>query len=539
MKSIFICSFFVLFFLSNTTFSQVTGITSSNLPLVIINTNGQSIQDASKITANMKLIYNGAGNVNKPTDAGNIYNGIIGIEYHGGSSSPTEQNAYGFETRDASGNNLNVSLLGMPEQNDWILLANFNDKIFVRNILAFQLFRKMAHYAPRTQLVEVIVNNDYQGIYVLTEKIKQDKGRVDISKLTNLDVSGDNLTGGYIFKIDSYDATDSWQSTYPAIDHPEKPVHYVYEDPTASKLVSAQKNYLKATVNSFESVLNSSAFADQTTGYPAWIKMNSFLDFFIVSEVSRNINGYKKNCYYFKDKDSKDNKFHSGPVWDFDLAFKNLDACAPFNATDGSGWSYKINDCPDNSTNSNGWINRLLQDPAFANAVNSRYFLMRNSYLSLGYLNSFIDSVQNLVKDAEVRHYAKWKILSASVGAAEVDAQPSTYDGQITKFKNWLQTRLTWLDGHMVGNSTGIDDRESTFNYRIFPNPVNDVVYLESSSEIQSIGIFRTNGTCVLSQNGISTFSTQINVSGYSPGIYLLQMKCKGNQTIHSKLVIQ
>ncbi len=541
MKPKFILLSVVLFILNHTAFSQVVpGITSSNLPLVIINTNGQTILDDSKIAAKMKVIDN-ANHINKPSDPGNNFDGNIGIEYRGGKAKPTEQNPYNFETRDASGGNLNVPLLGMPEENDWILLANYNDKTFIRNALSFEIFRKMAHYSPRTKMVEVIVNNVYQGIYFLTEKIKQDKGRVDISKLTNVDISGDALTGGYIFKIDSWDATNSWLSSYTPIDHPEKPVYFVYDDPDPSKLMTQQKTYLKSAVTSFEKVLYSSGFADKTTGYPAWIKMNSWLDYFIVSEVSRNINAYRKNSYYFKDKNSKDSKFHSGPVWDFDSGYKNLDDCAPFSATDGSGWSYKINDCPDNKTNSNGWIVRLLQDPAFASALNARYFLMRNSYLSSGYLNSFIDSVQNLASEAQVRHYTKWNILSAPVGDPEVDAQPSTYPEQVTKLKNWIQTRLTWLDMHVPSEITSVPEEqlEPGFSYRIFPNPATDLIYIEASSEIQDIQVIQSSGKSVLHISGMSGYNTQLNVSKLTSGIYMVLVKMEGKQLVSSKLVIR
>jgi len=521
-------------------FGQVTGFTSTNLPLVVVNTNGKTIIDASKITATMKIISNGTGSLNKSTDPGNIYSGNIGIEIRGAYSASLPQKPYGFETRDASGANLNVSLLGMPEENDWILLANYNDKTFMRNVLAFELFRKMGHYAPRTQLVEVIVNNEYLGVYILTEKIKQDKGRVDIAKLTDQDISGDNLSGGYIFKIDYYNSSNSWQSNYRPTDHPEKVVNYVYSDPDETKLVLPQKNYIKTAVNSFESVLYSSMFKEVTTGYPAWIDVNSFIDYFIVSEVSRNVDGFKKSCYFFKDKDSKGGLIHAGPVWDFDWAWKNIWDCTPFQATDGSGWSYKINDC-DIWPNSNGWTVRLLQDENFANKLNDRYFELRKSFLSTEYLNSFIDSVQNIAKDAQPRHYTKWPILSASVGAPEVDSQPGTYAGQVTKFKNWIQTRLTWLDGHMLGKSTitATDRFETEFNYRIFPNPATDLVFLESSDEIKSIEVYQSTGKCVLNKTGLILFSTKIDVSGFAPGIYLIRLKTKGNHTITSKLIIQ
>jgi hypothetical protein len=428
----------------------------------------------------------------------------------------------------------------MPEENDWILLANYNDKSFIRNALSFQLFRKMGHYAPRTQTVEVVVNNEYMGIYTLTEKIKQDAGRVDISKLKDTDISGDNLTGGYIFKIDSYDDTDSWQSSFPAYNHPEQTVHYVYDDPTTTNLVAAQKNYLKTTINSFETVLYSAGFANPTNGYPAWIKLNSMIDFFLVSEVSRNMNAYRKNCYYFKNKDSKDNKIHSGPVWDYDEAYKNLvEDCTAYSATDGSGWAYKINDCAGLKTSSNGWIVRLLEDPAFKNALYSRYTLMRTTYLSNNYLNNYIDSVKTLVSEAQGRHYNKWQILDTNAGPDEVDPQPATYQAHIDKLKSWIQTRLNWLDINMPGNPTGVQAMESEFSFRVYPNPASAVLYLESSSPIQEYKIFRIDGACVKTQGGLSTYSVNLQISKFQPGMYLIQMKTKDNKIANSKFVVQ
>ncbi|MFY9152047.1 MAG: CotH kinase family protein [Prolixibacteraceae bacterium] len=533
--------FCLSFILSHTGFSQVSGISSSNLPLVIINTNGNSIQQDIKVAANLKIIFNGAGKINQLTDPANIYNGNIGIEIRGNYSASLPQKPYSFETRDASGKNLNVSLLGMPEENDWILLANYNDKTFMRNTLAYELFRKMGHYAPRTFMVEVVVNNAYQGIYILTEKIKQDKGRVDIAKLTTLDITGDALTGGYIFKIDYYNQSDNWQSSYQPVDHPEKKVNYVYVDPDPDALVFTQKSYLKNAVNAFEAVLQKPDFSDKVTGYPAWIDVTSFLDYFIVSEVSRNVDAYKKSVFFFKEKDSKGGKISAGPVWDFDWAWKNIWDCSTYSATDGSGWTYKINDCPNIYPNSNGWMVRLLQDPDFANALNKRYFDLRNSYLSNTYLQSYIDSVQNLVAEAQARHYSKWNILGSNVGAPEVDSQPSTYAGQLTKFSNWIKTRLGWLDSHMPGTATtnSNDLFQTDTSYRIFPNPATDQVYIEASAEIETIEIFRSNGASVIRKSGVADFTSHLNISGLQPGIYLIRLGMKGQSPVSYKLLVK
>ncbi len=536
-----VLSAFFLLLLELQAFPQVSGFTSSNLPIVVINTSGKTIINGSKISASMKIIANGEGKTNKPTDTGNIYSGNIGIEIRGSYSASLPQKPYGLETRDASGANLNVSILGMPEENDWILLANYNDKVFMRNVLAFELFRRMGHYAPRTRLVEVVVNNEYLGIYVLTEKIKQDKGRVNIAKLKTSDTSGDDITGGYIFKIDYYDQSNSWQSSFHPTDHPEKTVTYVYEDPSPSDLVSIQKEYIKSAVNSFESVLYGNNFKDKLNGYASWIDINSFIDYFIVNELARNVDGFKKSVYFYKDKNSKGGKINAGPVWDFDWAWKNIWDCSTFSATDGSGWSYKINDCSGAWPSSNGWIVRLLQDTSFANALNKRYFDFRKSYLNNQYLNSFIDSVKNLVNEAQTRHYTKWPILGASVGAPEVDYQPSTFDGQISMFKNWIQTRLTWLDKNMPGTTitSDLEALESTNNYRIFPNPASGVVNLESQIEITNVEVVRIDGISVYRKQDLVTHLVCIDVANFIPGLYLVRFKTRINKVYTEKLIVK
>jgi CotH kinase protein len=147
---------------------------SSNLPIVVINTKpGEKIVDAPKITADMKIIYHGNGIRNFSSDSGNVYTGKIGIEIRGAYSASFPQKPYGLETRDNTGNKLNVSLLGMPSENDWVLLANYNDKTFLRNVLAFDIFNKMGNYSTRMRFCEVVLNNEYQGIYLLGEKIKR------------------------------------------------------------------------------------------------------------------------------------------------------------------------------------------------------------------------------------------------------------------------------------------------------------------------------------------------------------------------------
>jgi hypothetical protein len=196
----------LLFFLAFILYGPIAlsqTFTSSNLPIVIIETNGQTIPDEPKINVDMGIIYNGPGQMNYITDPYNEYDGIVGIERRGNSSQyyfPKKQ--YAFETRDSLSMNLNVSLLGMPEENDWILHAPYSDKTLMRNVLAYKMASDLGDYASRTAYCEVVINGDYKGVYVLMEKIKRDVNRVNITELDENDIAGDSLTGGYMVKIE-------------------------------------------------------------------------------------------------------------------------------------------------------------------------------------------------------------------------------------------------------------------------------------------------------------------------------------------------
>ena len=250
----------------------VVTLDSSELPIVMINTLGQTIIEGTKINALMDMKYNGPNSITYVTDSANIYSGNIGIEIRGGTSAGFPQHPYGIETRDSSGANNNVSIFGMPSENDWVLLSNFNDRSLVRNPLAFKLFGDMGNYSPRTSLCEVLVDSSYKGIYVFGEKIKRDNGRVHISKLASVDSIGDQLTGGYILQQNYWDATNSFQSNYSPIDHPGFDVHFVYEYPWADSITVPQKAYIASYIDSLEDALYSPNFLN-----PSLLRDNSLM----------------------------------------------------------------------------------------------------------------------------------------------------------------------------------------------------------------------------------------------------------------------
>ena len=504
---------------------------SSNIPLIIINTNNQIIVDEPKINVDFKIIDNYPQGLNYPNDSGNVYQGIAGIEIRGSYSATLPQKPFGIETRDIQGNNNNVPLFGMPQENDWILIANYNDKTFLRNVLAFDLFEKMGHYAPRTKLCEVVINDIYNGIYVFTEKIKRDNGRVDISKLDLDDNAGDSLTGGYIFRVDYWNGNNSWVSNYNNPNFPNDEVRYVYNYPDYDEISIQQKNYIQTLVGDFEDALWGSDFDDPVFGYRPFINTRSFIDYFIVNEFARNVDGFKKSRNFHKDKSSKDSLIYAGPVWDFDWAYKDHSS----SMLNGAGWRHDYSGPTD--VKPPGWYIKLLQDSTFANELNCRYFNLRNTILDTSNLFHFIDSLENILNDAQGRHFTRWPILGVNVGTPEIGIQPTSYSGEIIKFKNWISERLTWLDNNMPGNCPNVGLNELKKPYLVtYPNPSLEILNIYSEAEIEEIIIYDNIGRAIKNLSSLKINNITLDVKKLK-GFFTVKIILSNGQIIKKNII--
>ncbi len=499
-------------------------IANTDLPLVLLNTFGQPIVNEPKIPAHMSIIHDPL-NGNSPTDTPNIYDGWIGIERRGNYSNSFPQRPYNLETRDGSGQNLNVPLFGLPQENDWILLANYNDKSLLRNPLAFHLFRQMGHWAPNTRHCEVILNGQYNGIYTFLEKIKRDAGRVSIAELHAHENSGDDLTGGYIFKIDYHDPTNSWLSPFSPIDHPDKNVHFVYYYPKPDTITDEQKLYLQGFVAQLEEVLYGEEWTDPLSGYRAWMDTRSFIDYFLVNELSRNVDGFKKSRFFHKNKESNGGRLKAGPVWDFDWAWMSVQDCQIFQTMDGSGWSHRINDC-DPDVNSPGWMVRLLQDPVFANELKCRYLELRETVLDTTHIFNFMDSVATMVDDAQQRHFAQYPVFGYLSGTPEVGALAADLSEEHAKMKQWISIRLQWLDENMPGqclNVAAVTHAPEAL-IRVFPNPGSRMVHVESDRTIRRIELMDMTGRELLHLDARGTYTASLDISSMASGPHILRV---------------
>ena len=459
----------------------------SNLPIVVINTGGQAIVDDPKISADMGIIYNGIGNRNHLTDPKNNYNGKIGIEIRGNYSASLPQVPYALELQDAFGNNVDSSLLGMPTEHDWLLIANYNDKSFARNILPFQMFDSMGHYATKCKLVDVVINGQYQGIYLLCEQIKRDSNRVNIAKLNPADSTFPEVTGGYILKIDYWDNTNSWQLPFDTYQLPGYNVHMVYYYPKMIDLVPQQVNYITTFISDFETALYDPSFTDTAVGYRKYIDVSTFIDYFIVNEVTKNIDGFKKSRFFHKDKDHVDGtirKLKAGPVWDFDWAQKD------FDGTPAEGFMY--DDFIGQDVNAPGWYTRLLEDPNFSDQLRCRYEDLRRTVLSETTIFQKIDSIASYLDESKTWHFLTW-----GNEATPNSTTSTTYAEEIIWLKQWYHDRFIWLDANLPGTLNGCsfagaeEVKTTDRTTKIFPNPFSTYVTISLPEQCAGKCIFR------------------------------------------------
>ncbi len=511
---------------------------SSNLPIVKIFTNGQVIPDEPKILVKIEITDNGPSARNYFTDPGNDYNGWAGMELRGSSSMQYDKKSFGFETTDSLLNDTNVSILGMPLENDWILNANFTDKTMMRNVLAYHVSQQMGHYAARWRFTEVFLNGQYRGIYILSEKIKRDNNRVDIANLTQADTTGDDITGGYILKIDKSTGSGGagWLSAFPPVNMGPNP-EFLYEYPDEDDILPVQADYIQNFIDSFEIVLNDPSFNNPVTGYRSIIDVGTFIDYFLVNEISKNIDGYRISTFMHKDKDSNGGLLKMGPVWDYDIAWGNANY---YNGQYTFGWSYEFL-YPNDDWQVPFWWDRLLQDTQFTGELKCRWDSLRSNLLSDSYLFSFIDSLAAKLDESQQRNFMRWPILGVQVGPNPMPI-PIDYAGEIDYLKNFITGRMTELDIELPGVCTTEDDGNSGLHseqFVIYPNPSRDKIYIhipdfKSDRKVQ-LNIYSIHG---MLQRTTEITSQEISLNGFSQGIYIFEFR-EYNATWREKVVIQ
>lgn len=431
---------FVILLFTITAKSQT--FTSSNLPIVLINTDINpatgtplEIPDDPKILASMKIIKRPDGSRNYLTDSENTafldYNGRIGIETRGSTSQSLPKKPYGLTTLKANNtSNNNVSLLGLPVENDWILNSLAFDASCIRDYLSYNLSRQIGDYASRTVYCEVVLNGNYIGLYILQEKIKSNANRLNIVKISDTDNAPETVTGGYITKADKTTGGDpvAWMmSSYSGS------VDFIHELPKPENVTPVQNTYIK---NQFFNLQTTAAAhnSNLANGYPSIIDVPSFVDFMILAELASNVDSYQFSTFFHKDRDGK---LRAGPIWDFNLTYGNDLFFWGYDRSKADIWQFSNGD----NEGARFWLD-LFNDTTYKCYLSKRWneLIQLGQPLNYNSLNTFIDQTLSYISEAKIRENEKW-------GTLPNDAL------EISNLKTFLTNRINWITSQ-VGSYT-------------------------------------------------------------------------------------
>ena len=496
------------------------GLDSTEFPIVIINTDEYGIPYKNKRRkAYMGVIDYGTGKYNRPSDLCNVYSGEISIEVRGESSSEFPKRSYRFETiytMDTLEIDSNVVLLGMPEDEDWILTGPFHDKAQFRNNMIFDLGRRLGSYQVRSRYCELIMNGEFLGLYCLNENIKRDPDRVNIARLREEEISGINVTGGYIMRLDK-DYND---------------VQIVY--PKADNIQPEQTEYIYSFLDTCMAVLYSNCFTDPDSGFRKYMSDTSLVDYLVMNEFTKNADAYLYSTYFYKDRADIDNRIKFGPLWDYDLAFGNTIFQEGFLTY---GWQFDYNTrLP---------VTRFLQDVAVVDLFQARWHELRQGMLHTDSVFALIDTIVSYIHEPVERNYEVWPVISERLFHPYYVSE--TYEEEILNIKSWLTERLQWIDDNIddiyypVIIYTGLNNRATAeyIGFDVYPNPFAGELYISFNSSYSGdlkIRFYNLLGQLNLELSiriteGYNDIKLDNSIGSLPSGIYIM------NITINSRLI--
>ena len=434
-------------------------ITSTNLPIVWIDVDGATIDRTERITARMKVLHNGEGNLNYADTVAHPgqhidYDGYIALRYRGNTSfSQSPKKPYSLHTMtaplDAGGKKQRVSLLGMPKDNNWALLAPYADKSMMRDLLTFSIARQWMDYAPQGRYCELYLDGTYYGVYILTEVVSKGSNRLN---LDDPGEEGDELTGGYLMEVD-HNNEPNYTSKYAPVTNAGavikyKYIHMKYKSPDYEDFTTAQLNYIHSRIDQMEDALASDNYTDPATGYRQYLDMQSFIDYQLVIEFSHNVDGYRLSAKFFKWRDSVDPRFKM-VVWDSDQTYGNS---FKHNGWLTTTWIRLNNDIMANAGDSYlipFWWRRLNSDPAYTAALKARWAQYRQGNLREDRLMATIDSLAMVLTShgAESRNSQAWPRWGVWVWPNKYVA--TSHEDEVNHMKQWITDRLAWMDSQL------------------------------------------------------------------------------------------
>jgi hypothetical protein len=368
----------------------------TGLPVVYINTTEETPVDSKDNYVNATMVIK--------EDGKKVSENSLRIRGRGNATWTYPKKPYKLKLDDKA------SILGMEEEKDWVLLANYCDKTLLRTGIALELSRLMNFpYTVNDRFVEVVLNGEYIGNYQLVGTIEQGSDRVDVPK------------SGYIFEKDGYYLQE--------LNYFVSSMGYGYSfknpDPE-DELTTQQWEYIKTYMDEFESILNSSRFNDPESGYSNYIDVSSFVRWFIFQNILANMD---TNLYMVK-SDMENSKVEMGPAWDFEWSV-------------GIGWYEGARPRPANYyvwDSNNFYYDRLLKDPLFKTKVRE----MWESISITDDILQYIDETAAFLEESQVLNFKRWDIMNIRVSVGGVPM--GSYEKEVECDRQFFINHMNWLN---------------------------------------------------------------------------------------------
>ena len=421
---------------------------SSNLPLVVIDAFNQPISTVNFSPTSVRFIPV-AGTRSSLLGAAD-FDGRSDLKHRGFSSLGYPKMSLTLKTRNDDGDKMKSPVFGLPTDSDWVLYAPYVDKTLMRDVLGYELSNQMGRYAPRTRFVEVFIHRssgnlsyrDYAGVYVLAEKIKRGKERVDIAKLHPEDNTEPDISGGFILKRD-HGASGSGGRGFGGPQRrtsnngvgliTPRGLNLFYVEPDESELTAEQKKWITRYFSDFERALYGANFASPTEGYAKYLDVDAFIDHFWLVEMTKNIDAFRYSAFVHKPRGGK---ITMGPAWDWNLSMGNADY---YDCYETSGWYYE--NLRDTEIS---WIYRLKQDPDFVQRSIDRWAELRRATLAPEKVLARVDAMRTQLHESQERNFAKWPVMGRSI-RPNYYVGP-TFDAEVNWMKIWIKDRIAWID---------------------------------------------------------------------------------------------
>jgi CotH kinase protein len=410
---------------------QVPGV---GLPVVLLETGGRSLREGVDIEVELEVVEVHAGDPMDLDGVPRAFVGAAGVEIRGNSSTRYEKHNYGLETHDEEGQDLGVAILGFPKESDWVLHGPYSDKTYLRNSLTYALFSDLGRWQPRTRHFELVINGQYQGIYVWTEKVKVDDDRLDLSLVGDGDISG-----AYVVKREGLGEGEGWTTAVGTVMEHDAPGH--------DDITPAQDAYLRAWFDDFEAMMAGPNATDPLVGYPAWIDVAAWVDFALAQELTRNVDGYRKSAYLVKLPDGEGGTLVAGPLWDFNIAWGNANYC---DGAKVEGWVWSGRDVCTDLEQVPFWWDVLWNDPSFQDQLRCRWEELRAGPLAADGIEAHIRDEAELLREAEARDHERWRTIGTYVWPNPTVWE--TWDEEIDWLSTYALRRGTWLDDNLPGS---------------------------------------------------------------------------------------